>query len=73
MTIREYSGSIFAEVKFRISDARKVFGLMKVFGCRVMRMNVKRRLYGEVTVLYQQHYIEAQTWSMEGAQENQYP
>ena len=47
--------SDYEEVKSRINDVGKVLGGMKVFSCRVMRMNVKRRLYEGVavpTVLY---------------------
>ena len=39
------------QVKFRINDVGKVLGEMKVFNCRAIGMNVKRRLYEEVAVL----------------------
>ena len=54
---------IETEVKSRMNDIGKVLGEMKkVFSCRAMGMNVKRRLYEGVavpTVLY-----GAETWSM---------
>ena len=44
-------GGIETEVKSRINDVGKVLGLMKkVFSCRSIVMNVKRRLYERVAV-----------------------
>ena len=48
---------ILIELKSRINCVRKVLGGTKVFNCRAMGMNVKRRLYEEVTE-------PAETWSM---------
>ena len=49
-------GRMKTEVKSRINDVRKVLGGMKeVFSCKVMGMNVKRRLYEGIafpTALY---------------------
>ena len=56
-------GRIEEEVKFRISETGRVLGGMKkVFKCRALRMNAKRRLYEGVvvpTALY-----GAETWNM---------
>ena len=42
---------IETKVKLRIDDVRKVLGRMnKVFSCRAIRMNVKRKFYEGVTV-----------------------
>ena len=38
-------GGLEIEVKCRINDVGKVLGGMKVFSCRAIGMNVKRRLY----------------------------
>ena len=49
-------------MKSRINDIGKVLGGMKIFSCRAMEMNVKRRLYEEVAVLTALY--GAATWSM---------
>ena len=33
-------------MRSRINNVSKVLGKMKVFSCRAMRLNVRRRLYG---------------------------
>ena len=38
------------QVKCMINDVGRILGEMKVFSCRVMGMNVKRRLDEEVAV-----------------------
>ena len=43
-------GGIEAEVNYRIIDVGKVLGGMKVFNCRAMVMNIKRRLYEGVAL-----------------------
>ena len=51
-------------MKSKISDVGKVLGGMKkVFSCRVMRMNVKRRLYEGIVMPIVLH--GAETLSME--------
>ena len=37
-------------MKSRVNDVGKVLTRMKVFSCRAMRMNVKRRLYEGVAL-----------------------
>ena len=50
-------------LKCRITDVEKVLGGMeKVFSCRVIGMNVKKRLYEGVAVPTAKY--EAEIWSM---------
>ena len=55
-------GGIEIKVKSRINGVGKVLGGMKVFSCRVMGMNVKRRLYEGVAVPTALYGTE--TWRM---------
>ena len=52
----------YRQVKSRIIYGRKVLGGMKMFCCRVMGMNVKRRFYEGIAV--PTSIYGAKTWSV---------